>query len=270
MNPVMFSIGSFYVKWYSFFLLIAAFLGIYLLKQEARRFNMNWDFIFNLAFWTIIFGILGARIYYVIFNWSLYKANPIDILKIWEGGLAIHGGLLVGAVTVFVYCKKNNANTLKIIDMALPSVILGQAIGRWGNFFNSEAHGAATSIARLKEMHIPNYIINGMNINGIYYHPTFFYESIWCAIGFIILLIVRRKKYTKVGTITGIYLLWYSAGRFIIENMRTDSLMLGGFKVAQIISIILFIVGLFLLFRSSRMEKFQNLYNSDKDNNLRF
>lgn len=270
MNPTAFSIGSFEVKWYSITLLLGIIFAIYLLKKETRRFNMNWDFIFNLTFWTIIFGILGARLYYVIFNWSLYKSNLIDILKIWEGGLAIHGGLIAGFITLFIYCKKCNANTIKIMDMALPSVIIAQAIGRWGNFFNSEAHGVATSLSKLESLHIPNFIIKGMYINGVYYQPTFLYESLWCLLGFVILLFIRYNKYTKIGTITGVYLMWYSAGRFVIENIRTDSLMFGGFRIAQIVSILLFCLGAFLLFSSSRKGKFENLYNSDKDNNIRF
>lgn len=270
MNPIMFTIFGLSIRWYSVLLLVAMALGIFLLKQEAKKFGMNWDFIFNLAFWTLIFGILGARIYYVAFNFGLYKNDLLSIFKIWEGGLAIHGGLIAGAITLFFYCKKNNANTLKIIDMALPSVIIAQAIGRWGNFFNSEAHGIATSLAKLESLHIPNFIIKGMNINGVYYHPTFLYESIWCFIGFIVLLILRRNKYLKVGSITGVYLMWYSIGRFFIEHLRTDSLMLGGFRVAQIISIILFVVGLTLIIRNKKQTKFENLYNSDKDNKIRF
>lgn len=270
MNPVMFKIGSVGIRWYSVLILIGVLVGEYVLKKEAKRFSMNWDFIFNLSFWTIIFGIIGARIYYVIFNWSQYENNLLDIFKIWEGGLAIHGGILVGAITVYFYCKKARANTLKILDMAIPSVIIAQAIGRWGNFFNSEAYGKVVSLAHLEKLHLPRFIIDGMYIDGVYRQPTFLYESIWCLIGFFILLYIRRNKYTKIGTITGTYLIWYSTGRFFIESMRTDSLMLGGFRVAQIISIILFALGLVLIIRNKRQGKFENLYNSDKDNNVRF
>ena len=270
MNPILVNILGLEIRWYSVLILIGAVIAILLLKKEAKRFEMNWDFIFNLSFWTIIFGVIGARLYYVIFNWAQYKNNLLDIFKVWEGGLAIHGGLIFGAITLYVYCKKNKANTLKIIDMALPSVIIAQAIGRWGNFFNSEAHGMATSLSKLQSMHIPSFIIKGMKIDGVYYHPTFLYESIWCLIGFVVLLIIRRNKYTKLGTITGTYLMWYSFGRFFIEHLRTDSLMIGGFRVAQIISIILFIIGLVLIINNKRHGKFENLYNSDKDNNIRF
>lgn len=270
MNPIMFTVFGFGIRWYSVLILAGVLVGVFILKNEARRFSMNWDFIFNLSFWTIIFGILGARLYYIIFHWSEYEGNLLNIFKIWEGGLAIHGGMIAGAITAYFYCKKAKANTLKIIDMAVPSLIIAQAIGRWGNFFNSEAYGGVTTQAHLEKLHIPTFIINGMKIEGVYRQPTFFYESIWCILGFIILLIIRRNKYTKIGTLTGFYLMWYSLGRFFIEKMRTDSLMLGGFKAAQVISIILFIVGAVLVLRNTRKGKFENLYNSDKDSNVRF
>lgn len=262
MNPIIFKIGSFSLRWYSLFILIGAFVAIYLIKKESTRFKINQDFIFNLCFWSILIGIIGARIYYVIFNYNLYKGDVLSIFKIWEGGLAIHGGLIAGFITLALYCKKYKVNVLRITDIAVPGIILAQAIGRWGNFFNSEAHGAATSLAHLQSLHIPDFIIKGMYINGIYYEPTFLYESLACLIGFVILLVVRRLKYTKIGTCTGIYLMYYSVFRFWIESMRTDSLMLGGFKMAQIISILLFISGLIIVMWISSKGKFENLYNN--------
>ena len=269
MNPVLVTIGPLEIKWYSVLILLGVIIGISMLIKEGKRFNISKDFLFNLAFWTIIFGIIGARLYYVIFNWSDYSNDLLSIFKIWNGGLAIHGGLIAGFTTIFIYCKKYNANLLKITDMAVVPLILAQAIGRWGNFFNSEAHGAVTSLLHLQELHIPNFIIEGMKIGGLYYHPTFFYESLWCLLGFIILLIVRRFKYLKIGQLTCIYLMWYSVGRFFIESLRTDSLMLGGFKVAQILSIVLFIVGIIILMILSRKGKFEDLYNREEQN-IRF
>ena len=154
--------------------------------------------------------------------------------------------------------------------MCCVPLILGQAIGRWGNFFNQEAHGVATTYAKLKDMHIPEFIINNMNIGGIYYTPTFLYESIWCLLGFIVLLIARKFKYLKVGQLTSIYLMWYSIGRFLIEASRTDSLMLGGFKVAQLISVLLFLIGLFAFMILSRRSKFENLYSESNADQIRF
>lgn len=262
MNPVIFSIGNFSLRWYSVLILIGVFLAMFLIKKESKRFNIDQEFVFNLVFWAVVFGILGARIYYVIFNYNLYKGDVLSIFRIWEGGLAIHGGVISGFIVLCIYCKKNHQSIFRMTDIIVPGLILAQAIGRWGNFFNSEAHGMATTLTHLKSLHIPNFIINGMHINGIYYEPTFLYESLACIIGFIILIIIRRLKFIKVGTLTGIYLMYYSVIRFFIESMRTDSLMFFGFKTAQLVSVILFILGLILILCSLSKSKFENLYNN--------
>lgn len=270
MNPVMFSIGTFELKWYSFLIFIAVLIGYYLFQKEAIKYNFPKDFCFNLIFWTLIGAFIGARLYYVIFNWSLYRSDPLSIFKIWEGGLAIHGGILFGFMTMALYCKKYNVRLFKMTDMAVISVLLGQAIGRWGNFFNGEAHGFEVTLERLQALHIPSVIIEGMFINGHYYHPTFLYESIWCIIGVLVLVAVRHYKYLKVGQLTSIYLMWYSFGRFFIESMRTDSLMLGGFKVAQIVSVLLFLIGMFAFMILSRKGKFEDLYNEENHQEIKF
>ena len=261
MNPVIFTIFGIDIQWYSILILIGIVIGLILLEKEAKKFKYPKDLIFNICFWAIIMGIIGARLYYVIFNFSYYSNNLLEIFAIWNGGLAIHGGIIAGVLTVLFFAKKYHLNFLKLLDMAAPSLILAQAIGRWGNFFNGEAHGIATTHTELKNLLIPEFVIDGMNIGGIYYLPTFYFESLWCLLGFIILLIIRRLKYIKVGATTCIYLMWYSLGRFFIEAWRTDSLMIGGFKVAQIISIILFITGLVYLIYLSRKGKYENLYN---------
>lgn len=265
MNPIMFTIGNIEIRWYSVLLLVAIFLAIILLIREGKRFNIPQSFLFDLAFWVIIFGLISARLYYCIFNFSLYKDNLLDIFKIWEGGLAIHGGLIGGLITLIVYCKRYNINAFKITDMTVVPLLLAQAIGRWGNFFNGEAHGVATTYYHLKELHIPEKIIEGMKIGNVYYHPTFLYESIYCFIGFIILLFVRRIKYLKRGQLTCIYLMYYSVGRFFIEALRTDSLMLGGFRAAQIVSIVLFLAGLIFFIIISRKGVFEDLYNEGEN-----
>lgn len=270
MNPVLFTIYGIEIRWYSVLLLVGMLLGIYMLMKEGKRFNIPKDFTFNLAFWVIIIGIISARLYYCIFNFSLYKDNLLDIFKIWEGGLAIHGGIIGGFITLFIYTKRYNVSTYKITDMAVVPLLLAQAIGRWGNFFNSEAHGAATTYYHLKELHIPEKIIEGMKIGNVYYHPTFFYESIYCFIGFILLLIIRRFKYIKRGQITCLYLMYYSVGRFFIESLRTDSLMLGGFRVAQIVSVALFFIGLIAFMILSRKGRFEDLYNEEQNGPIRF
>mgnify|MGYP002563464589 FL=1 len=261
MDSIMFSIFGIDIRWYSFLILIGIVIGVFLLEREAKKFNYPKDLIFNMCFWTIIIGIIGARLYYVLFNFSYYKSNILEIFAVWNGGLAIHGGLIAGTITIIFFAKKYHLNFLKLLDMAAPSLILAQVIGRWGNFFNAEAHGIATTYSRLQELLVPEFIIKGMNIGGIYYLPTFYFESLWCLLGFVVLLIIRRYKYIKIGATTCIYLMWYSLGRFFIEAWRTDSLMLGGFKVAQIISVILFLTGLVYLICLSRKGKYENLYN---------
>lgn len=263
MNPIMFSVGSIDVRWYSVLILLGALIGIAILLKEAKRFDISSDFIVNLSFYTLLFGIIGARLYYVLFNFEMYKDDLISILKIWNGGLAIHGGLIAGFIAIIIYCKKYNIRFLKVMDMAAPGVIIAQAIGRWGNFFNSEAHGAVTTLMTLKNVLIPDFIIKGMNIGGFYYHPTFYYESLWCIAGFILLIILRRRKYLKVGQLTCIYFMWYSFGRFFIESLRTDSLMLGGFKVAQLVSVLIFLIALGTIMIISRKGKFEDLYNEE-------
>ena len=263
MNPIMFTLFGLEFRWYSLLILIGAILAILLLVKEAKRFHIEKDFIINLSFYTIIFGIIGARLYYVLFNFEQYKTNLLDILKVYNGGLAIHGGIIAGAITVLVYTKRYNKRSLKIIDMAVPGVILAQAIGRWGNFFNSEAHGAVTSLFKLKSQHIPSFVIKGMYIDGNYYIPTFFYESLWCLLGFLILMFLRRRKYLKVGMLTWIYFMWYGFGRFFIESYRTDSLMLGGFRIAQLVSVALFVIGLINMILALHKDKFEDLYNEE-------
>ena len=245
---------------------LALIIGIFLVTKESKRFKISDDFITNLIFWTTIVGFVGARLYFVIFNWDYYSIHLNEIYKIWEGGIAIHGGILFGALFIILYTKKYKINTLKIFDIIAPALLLGQAIGRWGNFFNGEAHGSVTTLTFLQNLHLPQFIIDGMNIGGVYYQPTFLYESIWNILGVIILLIIRRRKYTKTGNVASIYLMWYSIGRFFIEGLRTDSLMLGNFKIAQIISIILFLVGVLIIILSKKKSKLENLYNETNDN----
>lgn len=261
MNPFIFKFHGIGLRWYTLFILIGVLLGFYLVNKEGMRFNINKDFLFNLCFWVIFFGILGARLYYVIFNFNIYKNDLIGIVKIWEGGLAIHGGIIAGLITLIFYCKKYKMPIIRITDFCVPALLLAQGIGRWGNFFNSEAYGPITTLAKLKSMQIPDFVINGMYINGEYRVPTFLYESIWCLTGFIALLMIRKYKYIKSGEISGMYLVWYSLGRLIIEGMRTDSLMLGSIKVAQLVSIVLIIIGIVMIIICRKQgTQFDNLY----------
>lgn len=262
MNPIIFKIGSFEIKWYSLLIIVAILIATSGIAWSAKKFKIDKNFLLNLIFWTLIFGIIGARIYFVIFNWDYYSQNLSEIYKIWHGGLAIHGGLIAGILTLIIYCKKYKVNSLLIMDICAPWLLVAQAIGRWGNFFNGEAYGTATTLAHLRSLKfIPDFVINGMEIGGVYYTPTFYYESLWCILGFLVIMIVRKIKYTKIGYQVGLYFIWYSVGRFLIESMRLDSLMIGNFKIAQIVSIVLFIVGILIIGIQSKKPKFEDLYN---------
>ena len=261
MNPILMQIGNIKIYWYSIMILVGFFLATILIMKEAKKFNISKSKTSDMLFYTIIIGILGARIYYVLFNLDYYSQNIIDIIKVWEGGLAIHGGIIAGALFIILYTKKNNLNTQKIFDICVPGLLIGQALGRWGNFFNGEAHGPITSLEKLK--YLPKFIQDGMYIDGNYYMPTFLYESIICLIGLIIILIIRRTRFVKDGQITGFYLIWYGIARYIIESFRTDSLMLNTLKQAQIISLLMIITGLFLIVKGNKNEKYnkENQFN---------
>ena len=265
MNPIFLDLGFAQIYWYSVIIFIAFLVGCALALQESKKWNIPQDFMINLFFYVIIFSLLGARLYYVLFNLDYYLQDPISIIKIWEGGLAIHGGILFGLITTIIYCKKYKVSILRVLDILAVSLILGQAIGRWGNFMNGEAHGGITTLEHLQHLHLPDFVINGMYIDGNYYIPTFLYESIACIVGFIILLIFRKLKYTKIGQTTGLYLVIYGSIRFFIEAMRTDSLMLGNFKIAQIVSIIMIIVGIIMIIKLRKGSVFDNQYNDSKN-----
>jgi len=272
MNSVALSIGNFEISWYSIFILIGLLFASSLFIRECKKYEISSDFAINLIFWTVIFGIIGARLYYVVFNLSYYLSNPEEILQIWNGGLAIHGGIIAGLIFVIFYSHKYKIRILKITDMISVGLILAQAIGRWGNFFNSEAHGPVVLRSVLEGIKIiPKFVIDGMNIGGNYYHPTFYYESLWCLFGFILLVCVRKfYEYLKAGQLTGIYFIWYGVGRFFIESLRTDSLMLGEIKIAQLISIVTIVIGLILLIKGFKGSKFENRYDDYEIEDIRF
>ena len=257
MNRVAFNIFGFNVYYYSLCILLGVIIAYILITREGKKQGLPKEFISDLIFYTLIIGILGARVYYCVFNLDYYLANPSEILKIYNGGLAIHGGVIAGLVFVYFYTKKKNISFIKILDIVAPAVIIAQSFGRWGNFFNQEAHGGITTYQNLKNMHIPEFIINGMHIEGKYYYPTFFFESIWCLIGFIILMIARRNKNLRKGFQIGFYFIWYGIGRFFIEALRTDSLMFFGLKIAQIVSLIGIIIGIIIIV-TNRNKKYYN------------
>lgn len=265
MNPILLDLGFIKIHWYSVILLVAFLIGCYIAMHEAIKYKISKSYMINLFFYVIIFALIGARLYYVIFNFDLYKNDLLSIFKVWEGGLAIHGGIIAAIIVIIIYTKKYKISTLRMMDILVVSLILGQAIGRWGNFFNSEAYGTETTLEYLQNIHMPQFIIDGMHIDGTYYTPTFFYESILCLIGFILLVLYRNRKYTKLGTTTAFYLIYYGAIRFFIEGSRLDSLMLGNFKVAQIVSIIMVAIGIIMFIKCRHVSVFENNYNDSEN-----
>lgn len=252
MKSIFLTLGPITIYWYSIFILLALIIGVFLVIKEGKKHNISTDLIVDLAFYLVPIAIIGARIYYVIFNFDYYASSPIEIFYIWEGGLAIHGAIIAGLAYLAYFCYKHKIKLLLMTDILVISLFLGQAIGRWGNFMNGEAFGPATTLSHLHDMFIPDFIIKGMNINGVYHIPTFYYESLGCIFGFIILLIIRRYKKLKIGQLTSFYLIWYGLIRFFIESLRTDSLMLGSLKMAQIVSIAMIGIGIITWIHSKK------------------
>ncbi|HAR4336305.1 TPA: prolipoprotein diacylglyceryl transferase [Staphylococcus aureus] len=245
-DPVAFNFGPLSVRWYGIIIAVGILLGYFVAQRALVKAGLHKDTLVDIIFYSALFGFIAARIYFVIFQWPYYAENPGEIIKIWHGGIAIHGGLIGGFIAGVIVCKVKNLNPFQIGDIVAPSIILAQGIGRWGNFMNHEAHGGPVSRAFLEQLHLPNFIIENMYINGQYYHPTFLYESIWDVAGFIILVNIR--KHLKLGETFFLYLTWYSFGRFFIEGLRTDSLMLtSNIRVAQLVSILLILISISLI-----------------------
>jgi len=241
MNPVAFEIGPFDIRWYAVFILTGIALAISMSLVLAKKYNINKDDLLDGITYGIPLGIIGARVYYVIFEWERYANNPIDALKMWEGGGAIHGAIIAALIWAVWYSRKKKMPVLRVADTVAVGFFIAQILGRWGNFVNQEAHGPATTLEFLQNLHLPNFIVEGMNIGGVYYHPTFLYESVWNIIGLALILVFIYKMNAKPGSPTLFYLIWYSIGRFMIESLRTDSLMMFGLKTAQMISIVLIV-----------------------------
>lgn len=267
MNRVAIDLGFIQIYWYSIFIILGMAFGMYFIMKETKRKHYDEDLVASMIFNTVIIAIIGARAYYVLFNLDYYSSHIIEIFEVWNGGLAIHGGIIAGALYLTYFTKKHKFSTLKVMDICTVGLLIGQIFGRWGNFFNSEAYGEIVSRSFLESLYLPDFIIDGMYINGAYHHPTFLYESLWNLIGLGLIFIFRRFRYVKEGQITGFYLMWYSLGRFYIEGMRTDSLMFGHFRMAQIVSVVLFLIGFCLIIFRMRTSKFEYLYNSESDDN---
>ncbi|KOO46483.1 prolipoprotein diacylglyceryl transferase [Priestia koreensis] len=252
LNPIALHLGPLEIHWYGVIIAMGALLGLIIAIKEGKKRGINPDAIIDLIMFALPIAIITARIYYVSFEWGYYKQHPSEIIAVWHGGIAIHGGIIGAVVTAIVFCRKKNLSFWKMADVLAPSLLLGQAIGRWGNFMNQEAHGDAVSRSFLESLHLPNFIINQMYIDGTYYQPTFLYESLWSIVGVIILLSLRKAN-LKRGEMFLTYLAWYSIGRFMVEGMRTDSLMLTShIRIAQLVSAVCLIGSIILMWYRRR------------------
>lgn len=246
MNPIALTILGFNIRWYGILISFGILIGILVTRYTCSIRGINFENILDMLLIALPLGIIGARVYYVIFNFNEYSKNLIGIFNIRQGGLAIHGGLILASLSALLYSKRKKINFLGLGDVTAPSIILAQSIGRWGNFINQEAHGGIVSYNFIK--HFPQFIQKGMLIDGNYYNPTFLYESLWDFCVFIILIIVLKKS-TRRGTVLFSYIGLYSMGRLYVEGLRTDSLIIGPFRIAQIMSLIGIIVAvIFLLY----------------------
>ena len=280
LNRVFLQLGPITIYWYAVFIMSGVALGLFLAIREGKKMGINSEFFYDLVTYGLPISIIGARIYYVAFSWDYYSSHPEDIIKIWQGGIAIHGAIIAAFIFGYFFCKKRKVSFWLVADMASVSFIIAQAIGRWGNFMNQEAHGGVVPGATLdaqreflQSLFIPDFIVNNMYINEAYYHPTFLYESLWNMVGFLFIVFVLRKlPKLLVGEIAAFYAVWYSIGRYMVEGMRTDSLMLTeSIRMAQFISITTIVLVLILVIYRRLAKKnlitYQSFYvkNSHKE-----
>ena len=238
--PAEFAIGSFSIRLYGLVIALGLVLAVVYALRRREQFGLSEDDLLDGVLWIAPFAIVCARLYYCAFEWDMYKDNPISILYIWEGGIAIYGAVIGAAIGVFIHCKFiKKISVLSVLDLVSLGFMIGQTLGRWGNFFNREAHGVTDSFLRMG-------LINPVTGTGKYYHPTFLYESAWNFLGFILLHgISKGRKYD--GQIALMYVAWYGLGRAMIEGLRTDSLWWGNFRVSQVLAAISCLIALVAL-----------------------
>lgn len=254
-SDVAFSIFGVEIYWYAIMIVTAMVVALLVLKLREKYFDIKFSDIIDLAIYVIPISIISARIYYILFSLNDYIARPISIFEFRSGGLAIYGGIIGGLITCYIFCKKRKINFIDLLDYIVPSLAIGQSIGRWGNFFNVEAYGTQTNLPwRMGIYEFGEYIE---------VHPTFLYESICTLILFIILINIKNRKFS--GQSVCVYLIGYGFVRMLIEGLRTDSLMLGNIRISQVLSLIILIFGITIYFRKIYQKKMsQNLKNCHK------
>lgn len=262
-DRVAFEVAGIPIYWYGMIIAFGALLGLLLSLYEAKRLKYDGERVIDIVMWAIPISIVFARIYYVTFQWDYYRNNLGQIVDIRQGGIAIHGAIFGAVLVVIIYSMRKHMSFWKIADIMAPSLLLGQAIGRWGNFMNQEAHGTETTSSFLSEtLHLPDWIVNQMYIDGAYYLPTFLYESLWNLLGVAVLVAWRMIGNPRRGYIFLSYLIWYSIGRFYIEGLRTDSLMAGDLKTAQMVSLILIGLSVVMMVVRRKAKRYQDATES--------
>lgn len=259
-DPVAIRIGdNFEIRWYGILIVTGIILAFLYACYRAKQEGISFDHMLDITLFTVVFAVIGARAYYVLTSLDQYDSF-LEMIAIWNGGLAIYGGIIAGAITIFVVCKIKKLSVLKMLDAAGPAVMIGQIIGRWGNFCNGEAYGGV--VAEDSPLYFLRMGISPHNIEGVngmaYVHPTFFYESMWNLIGFTLIHFLYKKKKFD-GQIVLMYITWYGFGRMLIEGLRTDSLYVGVFRISQVVGFVCFVCGsvalIFNLARSYRKKK---------------
>lgn len=240
-NRVAFTLFGREVYWYGLIIVLGLVAGTLIALKNAKKIGLSTELIYDFLLWAIPACVVGARLYYVATSWEDYQDNPLSVLYVWEGGIAIYGAIIAAIITLLIFCKKKKVPAYDMLDCCCVGLLLGQAIGRWGNFVNAEAYGTVTTLPW------------GMSIleSGrlLQVHPTFLYESLWNLIGFGLLLFLFYRKRNFPGKIFWTYLLWYGAGRFFIEGLRTDSLYVGPFRISQIVALISVVLAIIMLIR---------------------
>lgn len=247
MHPIFFSIGSLEIRYYGLMYAISFILALYVAKRELVRLGLKglFDAYSDILMYSFVFSILGARMYYVVFNLSYYLSKPLDMFALWKGGLAIHGGIIAGVISLVVFSKRKKMNTWLVFDLAALGALIGQTLGRFGNFMNGDAHGLPTNLPW--GIVFPEGSIAGNEFPGIPVHPVMLYEMFLNAVFFLIMYFLFRKNY-KNGFVGSMYLIFYSIGRFFVSFFRADSLMIGHFRAAHLVSIFCVFVGLVLIY----------------------
>lgn len=243
MDPTAFNIFGIPIAWYGILISIGVLVGTMIAMKRAKALGMDEEVILDFLIWEIPLSLIGARVYYVIFEWDMYRHNPIEALNIRNGGLAIHGAIITAIIVAIVFTRVRKINFWTIADIASPSLILAQSIGRWGNYVNKEAHGGPTDLPW------------GIMIEGVKVHPTFLYESIWNFLVFLFLIWYSKNKQKVKGEVFLLYLSLYSFIRVFIEGLRTDSLMMGNIKVAQLVSVIGIIIPVYIFVQRRKQVK---------------